>query len=87
MNPFLPYAQGFPPWVFFIGENMQKIPECCIAWFCLLACIKNPDKCPEYYLSMFGIYEKNNVEKCQQEHLAYINKINIVLQTKTQRKY
>lgn len=50
----------------------MKIVEECIAWLCLLACIKNPDKCPEYYLSMFGIYEGKNVDELQADHEQYI---------------
>lgn len=50
---------------------MNKIPEDCISWLCLLACIKNPDKCPEYYLSMFGIYRRRDTKKRQKEHLEW----------------
>lgn len=50
---------------------MKKIPEECIPWFCLLACIINPDKSPEYYLSMFGIYTKKDVKKRQEVHYEW----------------
>lgn len=50
----------------------MKIPEECKSWFCLLACILHPEKCPEYYLGLLGIYEGQDIERLQREHEKYI---------------
>ena len=39
---------------------------------CLIGCIRNPDKCPEYFFEIAGLMQGINVDRYQKEWDHYI---------------